>query len=103
MTKLREISLITETETLDGLNQPTITETPKSIIAVVNSVTRAEFFQGRQGGITPDISFVISAFDYSGEKVVKYDGKKYAIYRTYEADEDTVELYCQVEGGVTNG
>lgn len=101
--KLDEITLIKETETLDSIGQPTSTPATNTVIAEIKSVTRAEFFQGRQGGLTPDIVFEISAFDYGGEKVAKWNGNKYAIYRTYEADNDRIELYCQVDGGVTNG
>lgn len=102
MTKLREIKLIAITETLDSLNQPVKTPSEKTVIAEVRSISRSEYFQGRQGGLTPDISFLVSVFDYSGEPIVEYNGKKYPVYRTYEADENYIEIYCQVEGGVTN-
>lgn len=102
MTKVREIKLIKVVETLDSLNQPTKTETSKTIVAEVRSVSRTEYFQGRQGGLVPDLSFLVSVFDYEGEPVAEYNGTRYAVYRTYEADDNYVELYCQVEGGVTN-
>lgn len=102
MTKVREIKLIKVVETLDSLNQPTKTETSKTIVAEVRSVSRTEYFQGRQGGLVPDLSFLVSVFDYEGEPVAEYNGTRYAVYRTYEADDNYIELYCQVEGGVTN-
>lgn len=101
--RIDEITLIKETETLDQIGQPTITTSTNTVIAEIKSVTRNEFFQGRQGGITPDILFEISVFDYGGEKVASWNNTKYAIYRTYETDNDRIELYCQVDGGVTNG
>lgn len=104
MTKLSEITLIKETESLDALNQPTTSESTNDVLAEVRSVSRNEFFQGRQGGITPDMVFIVSTFDYQGEKIVKYNGTRYAIYRTYDGnDDDKVELYAQVDGGITNG
>lgn len=102
MTKVREIKLIKVVETLDSLNQPTKAETSKTIVAEVRSVSRTEYFQGRQGGLVPDLSFLVSVFDYEGEPVAEYNGTRYAVYRTYEADDNYIELYCQVEGGVTN-
>lgn len=101
--RLDEITLVKETETLDTIGQPVVSTTTNTVIAEIKSVTRNEFFQGRQGGITPDILFEISVFDYDGEKVAKWNNTKYAIYRTYETDNDRIELYCQVDGGVTNG
>lgn len=102
MTKVREIKLIKVVETLDSLNQPTKAETSKAIVAEVRSVSRSEYFQGRQGGLVPDLAFLVSIFDYEGEPVAEYNGTRYAVYRTYEADDNYIELYCQVEGGVTN-
>lgn len=103
MTKLREITLIAITETLDSLNQPVRTESTRDVIAELKSITRAEYFNGRQGGLMPELSFLISAFDYQDEKIVKFNGKRFAVYRTYATDDDNIELYCQAEGGVTFG
>lgn len=100
--KLREIFLISEAETLDALNQPVITETKSTALFVeLRSVSGNEYFVGRQGGLSPQFSFIISAFDYHNEKIVEYNGDRFAVYRTYEPDDDTVEVYCQLEGGVT--
>ena len=65
--RLDEITLIKETETLDTIGQPVVSTTTNTVIAEIKSVTRNEFFQGRQGGITPDILFEISVFDYDGK------------------------------------
>lgn len=40
--------------------------------------------------------------DYNGEKLVEYNGETYAVYRTYLAKNDTIELYVERKGG-TNG
>ena len=103
MTKVHDIKLLKTVETLDALNQPTKTETSKSAVAELRSVTRSEYFQGRQGGLVPDLSFLVSVFDYDGETAVEYNSKRYEVYRTYETDDNYVELYAQVAGGVTNG
>lgn len=103
MTKVRAVKLIKQAEALDELNQPTQIETTREIVAELRSISRAEYFQGRQGGLVPDLSFLLSVFDYDGEKLIEYDGKRYAVYRIYETDDNNIELYAQVEGGVTNG
>jgi len=102
MTKLRAIKLLKVTETLDSLKQPTTALTARELVAEVRSASQSEYFQGRQAGITPDLTFYLSIFDYDGERILEYDGKQYAIYRTSEYD-DGITLYCQIEGGVTNG
>ena len=101
--KLREVYLISQSETLDEIRQPKITETKSTALFVeLRSVSGVEFFNARQGGLVPEFSFIISAFDYHGESIVEYNGSRYAVYRTYEPDDDTVEVYCQVESGVTH-
>ena len=42
------------------------------------------------------------AADYAGESVIEYEGKTYAVYRTYRTDADYIELYVERKGG-TNG
>ncbi|MBP0803712.1 phage head-tail adapter protein, partial [Bacillus anthracis] len=34
------------------------------------------------------------------ERKVKYRDKEYSIYRTYERDDEKIELYCEVKAGV---
>lgn len=102
MTKLRDIKLLKITETLDELRQPTTALTAREVVAEVRNASQSEYFQGRQAGITPDYTFKMSIFDYDGERALEYEGKQYAIYRTSEFDDD-ITLYCQIEGGITNG
>ena len=37
-----------------------------------------------------------------GETIVEYDGQTYSVYRSYETDDDYIELYVERKGG-TNG
>jgi hypothetical protein len=37
--------------------------------------------------------------DYNGEDTAEYDGKRYGIYRTYERDDEQVELYLEKKAG----
>ena len=45
--------------------------------------------------------FVLHPWDYSGEKYAMVDGKRKLIYRTYQADPDTLELYAATKRGIT--
>ena len=41
--------------------------------------------------------------DYQGETRLLYNGVRYAVYRTYHARTDDLELYVQREVGVNGG
>ena len=103
MTKIGKITLIKETQTTDTIGQLVTTESTKEVIAEVKSVSQNEFMQGRQGGLTPEYVFHVSSFIYSGEKILSYEGKRYSVYRTFEADENYIELYTEQEVGSTGG
>lgn len=45
--------------------------------------------------------FVLHPWDYSGEKYAMVDGKRKLIYRTYQTDPDTLELYAATKRGIT--
>ena len=66
----------------------------------VSSVIRAEFFDAGRNGLNPEYVFTMFFGDYNGERIVEYNGKRYAVYRTYHARTDIIELYVQREGGV---
>lgn len=83
-----------------GIERETITS--RGIFAQCESVTRAEFFGGGRSGLNPELVFTIFRGDYSGEPLLRYDGRVYAIYRTYMTDSDYIELYAERKGG-TNG
>ena len=100
MTKINKIKLISQTTDQDDIGQISPKETSKELIAEVVSVTRTEFMEGSQSGLSPAYSFRISAFAYSGEKTVEYLGTRYQVYRVYETDQNNIELYCQFAVGV---
>lgn len=102
MTRINKITLISEAATTDAIGQVTTTETTTDIIGEVRSVSRTEFMTGKQSGLTPSYVFRVSMFGYAGQKILKYNGARYNVYRTYEADDNYVELYTAAELGVTN-
>lgn len=79
-------------------------ETLLEVFVTVNSVSRAEFFNAGRNGLTPEFVFVMPKINYSGEKEIQYDGKRYSIYRTFcPPESDDIELYVKEEAGVKNG
>lgn len=96
------ITLIKETTVKDARSVYQTVETSREVMCKCGSVTRNEFFEGGRNGLNPEMMFTVFVGDYEGERKCEYEGKRYAIYRTYETDSDYIELYVQREGG-TNG
>lgn len=102
MTLIRKLTLIAKTYTTDSIGQPTVAETKRDVICELRSVSGTEFSQARQNGINPQYVFILSMFDYKREQEVEFEGVRYSIYRTYIADDNSIELYAEVQTGVTN-
>lgn len=100
MDRSQTITLITETRTQDDYGVWRTSETKTDVFCQVSSVTRAEFFDAGRNGLNPEYVFTMFFGDYNGERIVEYNGKRYAVYRTYHARTDIIELYVQREGGV---
>lgn len=71
----------------------------RRIYAVRTSIRQNEFFSAQQQGLKPQYCFIIRAAEYSEENDLIYNGKRYAIYRTYEKGDD-VEIYVTKKAGV---
>ena len=96
------IKLIGETKTQDAYGVWKSEKTYKDVFANVSSTTQTEFFEGGRNGLNPEYRMTMFSGDYSGESMLEYRGKTYAIYRTYQSSTDTIELYVERKGG-TNG
>lgn len=93
---IAEIALITKIAgEKDALGQIPMTDSKTDVFAEVESITQTEFMNAGQMGFRPELRFKVWRTEYSGESIVKYDGKYYSIYRTYEADNGRIELYAE--------
>ena len=93
------IKLISETRTQDDYGRWIAKKTEKQVMCQVDSITRAQFFEGGRNGLNPEFKFTMFFGDYNGESVVEYQGKTYAVYRTYLRRTDIIELYVERKGG----
>ena len=102
MDRSNVIKLISSTKTQDenGVWRETLSR--RQVFCDVSSVTASEFFEGGRNGLNPEFRMTIFAGDYQGETMLEFNGKTYAIYRTYLAHNDNLELYVERKGG-TNG
>lgn len=102
MDRSEVITLVKETQVKNdfGVYEP-VSET-RDVFCQVRSITRSEFFDAGRNGLNPEFEFDVFFGDYEGERTVIYKDQRYAVYRTYQARTDVLELYVQREGG-TNG
>ncbi len=101
MTGFDILSLISETYTVDELGQRIPKENRRDVFCRAESVSQSEFFSAGRIGLTPAYKMVLATeLDYGGEEIAEFDGKRYAIYRTYAPADGGIELYLQRETGV---
>lgn len=103
MDKSDIIQLIPTTYTVNAYGAQQRAEgAPRTVMCQVDSVTRAEFFDGGRNGLNPEFVFRVFGGDYDDETIIEYNGNRYAVYRVYRGRSDIIELYCERKGG-TNG
>ena len=104
MNKSVTIDLIPKTYTEDAMGQRVPTDgTPNTVFATISSISRAEWTSysqtGRQGLVPAYVATVFMG-DYNGESKCVYNNETYGIYRTYERDDEQVELYLEKKAGL---
>lgn len=67
------------------------------------SVYQSEYYNAAQLGLKPSLTlYLANREDYSGQKVLEYEGKEYSVIRTdWKAQRDGISLIC--EERVKNG
>lgn len=93
------LTLITQIISLDEYGNEVALETENEVFCEVDSITQSEFFAAENTELNPEYKFTIFFGDYDGQQIVEYHGKRYAIYRTYRAN-DNLELYVERKMGV---
>lgn len=91
-----EITLIREAETdkrvnKNGFEEPKA-ESSRTVFCNSKSVGYAEYFKSQQTGKVVERKCDVHKADYEGEDTVEMDKKRYFVLKTYEIDDDTIEL-----------
>lgn len=94
-----ELILVQEINTKDEYGMTETAYTERTVLCEVHSVTRQEFFEAGRNGMNPEYQMTVFDADYQGERVCKYKGNTYGIYRTYRTG-DWIELYIERKGGL---
>lgn len=91
-----EITLITEIEPTERINSNGFpnkkNEVTETVFCNKKSVGYNEYFKSQQAGTTVSFKCEVHTVDYSGEVLAEFEGKRYSILKTYEIDDDTIEL-----------
>ena len=93
------ITLISNTFEGDSIGQQKPIVLRRDVFCRVSAISRREWFDAGHSGLKPELMFTVFFGDYCGEKTVEYNGERYTVYRTYRADQETVELYCERRAG----
>ena len=88
------ITLITQTITTDKYGNEQAFETDNTVFCEVDSISQTEFFAAENTELNPEYKFTIFFGDYDGQDLVKFNGARYSVYRTYRTGDD-LELYTE--------
>lgn len=88
------LNLIGQTFTKDSYGIETATETTRTVMCEVTSISQAEFFAAANTELNPEYRFTVFFGDYQNEDVVEYNNARYSVYRTYRSG-DYMELYAE--------
>ena len=92
------IVLIAENVTVNALRIEEVAETRREVLAEIESISQSEYFAAQDSDLNPEYRFRVFFADYSGEKIVEFEGERFAVYRTFR-NFDRVELYTERKVG----
>ena len=88
------IDLINISNSLDDVGDPVETKTYSAVYADKRSIRQSEFYQAIANGLRPEMMFIVRSIDYGEQKKIRYNNKEYTIIRTYDKDNEFIELIC---------
>lgn len=94
-----ELVLISETIQEDEIGNRIPIETRKTILCDKKSAGRNEYYQAAAAGLKPELVLIVHAYEYNGEQLVEFEGKRYSVIRIYELNDEEIELVCERKAG----
>ena len=88
------LTLVSQTITVDAYGNESAKEAERTVLCEVDSISQTEFYAAANTELNPEYRFTIFFGDYQGEEICKFNGQRYAIYRTYRTG-DNLELYVE--------
>ena len=93
-----EIILVKETAPADGSRvdddgfRVQQEEEKRTVFCNKKSVGYSEYFKSQQTGKVVEAKYEVHKADYEGEDTVEMDGRRFFVLKTYDIDDDTIEL-----------
>ena len=91
-----EITLISETEQAERVNDNGFpvepAESSRTVFCNMKSVGYNEYFKSEQTGKVVEAKIDVHRTDYEGEDTVELNGQRFFVLKTYDIDDDTIEL-----------
>lgn len=91
-----EITFVKERESEQRVNSngfPELEEeSSRTVFCNKKSVGYSEYFKSQQTGKVVEGKYEVHKVDYEGEDTAEIDGKRFFILKTYDIDDDTIEL-----------
>lgn len=103
MDRSEVLTLVSTARAQDAYGVWRESEETRDVFCQVDSVTRAEYFEGGRNGLNPEFRFSLFAGDYNDERTLVFRGRRYGVYRVFFGRDDVVELYAERKGGVNGG
>ena len=91
-----EIILITLEQPKERINSNgfpnAATEIKNTVFCNKKPVGYTEYYRSQQVGITVECKVDVHSVDYAGEELAELEGKRYTILKSYEIDDEIIEL-----------
>lgn len=97
------LTLIETTYDTDDLGQPIAKETKTEVCCCRIPTPRNEYYKAGQNNIEVSETLTIHPYEYNGERIAVFGGKRMKIVRTYPKNLEELELTCTERLGDKNG
>lgn len=80
----------------DEIGNETVEPSPETtVLCGLRSATRSEFYGAAAAQLRPELVFLVHAFEYSGQRNVRFEERDYRVLRTYGEGTEEIELTCE--------
>lgn len=91
-----EITLVSKAEAEKRVNENGFEneqqESTRTVFCNMKSVGYSEYFKSQQTGKVVEAKCEVHKADYEGEDTVEINGRRFFVLKTYDIDDDTIEL-----------
>lgn len=93
------VTLVSIVNTTNEIGENVALETLSDVYGQITSISSTEWFTAQRDGINCRYRVLVHSFEYDNQQYVIIKGTRYKVYRTYDNDDDMVELYLEERVG----